>query len=92
MSEQVQRGTFYLLGCETCGRFDKPPKPFRCDVAEPSAQPMRCSDCGDLLLLVEGWVAPETEMWQAKRGSMWRHVVFPESLPESTGRQIWTVL
>lgn len=89
MSEQVQRSTFYLLGCEGCGRFEEPPARLDSRIAAMSSEPMRCDECGELLLLAECFVAPQTTMWQRVRGSSLRHVIYPESLPEKSGRQIW---
>lgn len=88
---QVQRHTFYLLGCERCGQFDPPPKrqPMP-DFVEGDREPMRCADCGDTLLLAECWLAPETTMWQPKRGAMWQHVAFRDLLPDRDGRMVWT--
>lgn len=87
--QKVQRRTFYLLGCESCGKFESPPKPLRSETAAPSSEPMRCQDCGEVLLLVEGFVAPQAEMWQRTPGATWQHVAFPELLPDSDGRQLW---
>lgn len=90
MSAQVQRSTFYLLGCESCGRWEEPPARFRCDVARSSSEPMRCDTCRDVLTLVECFIAPESEMWQERPGAEWQHVAYPESLPDRRGRQLWT--
>lgn len=90
MEQQVQRTTFYLLGCERCEWFAAPPPRFDAPSnARTQVDPMRCSECGDPLLLAECFVAPQTVMWQASEGSMWKAVVYPESLPESPSRQVW---
>lgn len=88
--EQVQRGTFYILWCEGCGHATEPPKAFDPPMfVAPAREPMKCLDCGGFLLLVEGFIAPQTEMWQKAPGSQWKHVVYPEGLPRDRGRQIW---
>jgi uncharacterized OB-fold protein len=89
VSAKVQRRTHYLLGCEVCGRYEEPPKRFESAVARASREPMRCTECGGLLTLLECFIAPQSEMWQAGMGSAWHHVAFPESLPDSAGRQVW---
>jgi uncharacterized OB-fold protein len=90
MADGFQRSTFYLLGCEGCGRFTEPPTRFDAPDFAASNEPMRCNECGELLLLAECFIAPQTTMWQARRGSSWHHVIYPEALPDSRGRQLWT--
>jgi hypothetical protein len=90
MSDKMQRSTFYLLGCEGCGKWEEPPPRLRSDVVAPTSEPMRCSECNGLLTLAECFIAPESEMWQRGPGSSWHHVAYPESLPDRKGRQIWT--
>lgn len=85
---QVQRSTFYLLGCERCGQFWPPPARFE-SVAR--TEPMRCRDCGELLLLAECFIAPHAEPHQERGpGDTIRYVAYPDRLPDSPGRQIWT--
>jgi ribosomal protein S27E len=86
---KVQRSTFYLIGCQRCGKFEEPPKPHVSDVIA-AQEPMRCRHCGDVLLLIECFLAPQTKAWQERPGAMWQHVAFPELLPNSQGRQLWT--
>lgn len=80
------RHTFYLLGCEGCAHFEPPPPPTPTHIA--STEPMRCAACGELLLLVECWLADETQMWQPNPGAMWHHVAFPDRLPKTDGRRV----
>lgn len=87
---KVQRNTFYLLGCERCGRFSPPPPPLEtAEWVSPSTEPLRCLECGDTLLLAECWIANETRMWQERPGAMWQHVAFAEDLPKRNGRRVW---
>jgi hypothetical protein len=83
------RHTFYLIGCEACGHFEPPPKPTPTAVIAPPAEPMRCADCGDLLLLIECWIADEAVMWQERPGAMWHHVPFADRLPTTDGRRLF---
>lgn len=82
------RSTFYLLGCERCGRFGEPPKPLHVEGAAPPVDPLRCAECSEVLLLVECWLADETRLWQSKPGAVWQHVAFADSLPSKARRQI----
>jgi hypothetical protein len=89
LSEKFMRHTFYLLGCERCGRFTSPPERLDLpDFADPLREPLRCNECGDTLLLAECFIADETEPWQPKPGVMWQHVAFADRLPKRNGRQI----
>jgi hypothetical protein len=89
--EQVQRPTFYLLVCERCGHVaDAPKRVDTPDFVKPVAEPMRCNDCDDLLLLAECFVAPLTTLWQRGPGWEWKHVIYPEALPDKDGgRHLW---
>lgn len=41
--QKRQRRTFYLLGCERCGRFETPPQPSRPNIAAPATEPLSVS-------------------------------------------------
>ena len=90
MNVSKQRNTFYLLGCESCERFATPPEPVKLpNFVEPASEPMRCTICNNMLLLVECWIADESVMWQEKPGAIWHHVAFIDRLPTRNGRSIW---
>jgi hypothetical protein len=89
MSEQVQRQTHYLIGCENCGHYEEPPRPEPCSIAAPPADPMRCEKCGQTLTLLECFIAPDSVMWQEKIGATHQHVAFADQLPTTGGRSLW---
>lgn len=86
---QVQRSTFYLIGCDRCDTYAAAPE--RAHTPEfVSEEIMTCAECGRPLSLVEAFTAPQTQMWQLRPGHPWMHVVYPSTLPEKAGRQLWT--
>lgn len=85
--EQVQRRTFYMIGCERCGQFGPPSARLE---GAARTEPMRCPECLDFLMLVECFIAPESEAYQERGpGDTIRYVSWPDRLPLSDGRQVW---